>query len=81
MNLKTSVDRLFCFYLQYKLSTYAISVIYFFNNPIYAIDRTFFSHTCLTAKALRRITMLGFLVGTIKAEKSTLKCVQLRFSG
>jgi hypothetical protein len=33
---------------------------------------------CLTVKALRRITMCGFLVCATEPEKRTLKCVQLR---
>jgi hypothetical protein len=36
---------------------------------------------CLTAKALHRITMRGFLVGATEPEKYTLKRVQLRISG
>jgi len=47
----------------------------------YSIDCTFFRFLCLTAKALRRITMRSFLVGATKPKKRTLKRVQLGFSG
>lgn len=47
----------------------------------YSFDCTFFRLSCLTAKALRRTTMRGSLVGAAKPEKSTLKQVQLRFLG
>jgi hypothetical protein len=48
---------------------------------VYAFDCTFFKFICLTAKALRRITMRGFLVSATELEKSTLKRIQLRFLG
>lgn len=48
---------------------------------VYSFDCTFFRFTCLTAKASRRITMHGFLVGATKPKKCTLKCVQLRNLG
>jgi len=47
----------------------------------YPFDCTFFRPICLTAKALRRITMRGFLVGATEPEKRTLKRVQLRNLG
>ena len=45
----------------------------------YLHDYTFFSSICLTAKALRRITMRGFLAGATESEKRILKQVQLIF--
>jgi len=36
----------------------------------YLFDCTFFRLICLTAKALRRITMRGFLVGATEPDKS-----------
>ena len=47
----------------------------------YSFDCTFFRLICLTAKALLRMTMRGFLVGTTESKKRTLKRVQLRFLG
>lgn len=49
------------------------------NELAYSFDCTFFWPICLTAKALRSISMLGFLVGANEPEKCTLKRVQLRF--
>jgi len=49
-----------------------------FTKLAYAFDCTFCRPIFLTAKALRRITMRGFLVGANEPAKRTLKCVQLR---
>ncbi len=51
------------------------------GESAYAFDCTFFRLICLTAKALRRITMRGFLVGATEPEKRTLKGFQLRILG
>jgi len=55
------------------------------NHPpggfAYSFDCTFFRLICLTAKALRRITMSDFLVVATEPEKCTLKHVQLRILG
>jgi hypothetical protein len=48
---------------------------------VYSFDCTFFRFICLTAKASRRITMLGFLVGATEPKKYTFKRVQLRNLG
>ncbi len=42
------------------------------GSPAYPFNCTFFSFIYLTAKALRRITMHGFLVGATEPEKRTL---------
>ncbi len=47
----------------------------------YAFDCIIFRLSCLTAKALRRMTMRGFLVGATEPENHTLKRVQLRLLG
>ena len=47
----------------------------------YSFECTFFRTICLTAKALHRITMHGFLVGATEPEKRTLKRIQLRILG
>ncbi len=46
-----------------------------------AFDYTLFRLIGLTAKAIRRITLSGFLVGTNEPKKRTLKRVQLRILG
>lgn len=51
------------------------------DKSAYSSNCTFFKLICLIAKALRRMTMLGFLIGATELEKSTLRRVQLRFSG
>lgn len=69
MNLETPVDR------DYMLNENSLSTL------AYSFDCTFFRLICLTAKALQRITMRGFLVGATKPKKRTLKRVQLRILG
>jgi hypothetical protein len=63
----------------------SLSYCIFTINPLgeyaYSLDCTFFRLICLTAKALHRMAMCGFLVGTTEPEKSTLKRVQLRVPG
>ncbi len=47
----------------------------------YPLGCTFFRLIGLTAKALHRMTMNGFLVGATKPKKHPLKRVQLRILG
>lgn len=47
----------------------------------YSFDCTFFRLICLTAKALHRMTMCGFLVYENEPEKRTLKRVQQKAPG
>ncbi len=55
------------------------------NRPLsesaYPFDCTFYRSICLTAKALRRMTMRGFLVIATGPVKRTLKQVQRRILG
>jgi hypothetical protein len=65
-----------------KLKTYSIMLgSYLLGELAYSPDCTFFRLICLTAKALRRITMCGFLVGATAPKKRTLKQVQLKLLG
>jgi len=48
--------------------------------PTHSIAR-FTGSLCLTEKALRRMTMFGFLVDATETVKRTLKRVQLKFLG
>jgi len=47
----------------------------------YTVDCTIIRLSCLTAKALRRITMRSFLVGATESNNHTLKGVQLSLLG
>lgn len=67
--------------MDYKPVTYHILVLHPLNELAYTFDHTFFRLICLTAKTLRRITMLDFLVGAIEPENRALKRVQLWFLG
>ena len=81
LNLETSIDRPWFRAMYYKLTAYRISTLHLLGESAYAFDCTFFRPLCLTANALRRMTMHGFLVGANRPEKCTLKRVQLRFLG
>jgi hypothetical protein len=65
----------------FKITAYRVFGIYLLSESAYSFDCTFFRSICLTAKALRRITMCGFLIGATEPEKRTLKRVQLRIPG
>jgi len=74
--------------MNYKLINYNVLTTYSLRRyteksllNAYTFDCTFFRLTCLTAKALRRITMCAFLVGAIEPKKCTLKRIQPRFLG
>ncbi len=51
------------------------------GESVYAFDGTFIKLIFLTAKALRRITMRGFLVGATESNKPKLKRVKLSILG
>ncbi len=51
------------------------------GESAYSFYCTFFRFICLTAKALRRITMRGFLVDATEPKEHTLKRIQLGFLG
>jgi hypothetical protein len=65
----------------FKIAAYSVPDIHPLGEYAYSFDCTFFRLICLTAKALRRITMRGFLVGATEPEIRTLKRVQLRILG
>ncbi len=67
--------------ISFKIGSYNVLGDHPFGESAYPFDCTFFRLICLTAKALRRTTMRGFLVGATKPEKRTLKRVQLRILG
>lgn len=79
MILDSPVDRLRFMNLLNKLTSYYIFDIHFFDEFTYSSDCTFFRFIYLTAKALRRTTMCGFLVSVTEPEKRTLERVQLRY--
>ncbi len=62
----------------FKTATYRRISFHPLGEAAYAFDCTFFRLIGLTVKALRRITMSGFLVGANEPKKRTLKSVQLR---
>ncbi len=65
-----------------KTAAYSFYATHPLGEYAYTLDCTyFFRLTYLTAKALRRVTMHGFLVGAIEPKKRTLKRVQLRILG
>lgn len=55
-----------------------LPIFNYLSENICLFNSTFFRSIYLSTKALRRITMRGFLVGVTEPEKSTLKQVQLR---
>ncbi len=55
----------------FKTATYSLRGVYPLGEYAYTFDCTLFRLTCLTVKALGRITMRAFLVGAI--EDSGLK--------
>ncbi len=65
----------------FKIGSNCVLGDYLLGESAYPFDCTFFRLICLTAKALRRTTMRGFLVGATEPEKRTLKRVQLRILG
>ncbi len=67
--------------MRYKSRPYHFLGFHLVGESAYLFDYTFFRLSCLTAKALRRTTMRGFVVGTTEPKKRTLKRVQLRFLG
>ncbi len=79
--LDSSVDRRSFISMCFKTKRYSVSRSYLLDEPAYLFDCTFFRLICLTAKALRRVTMCGFLVGATEPEKHTLKRIQLRIQG
>jgi hypothetical protein len=81
MILETAINRPEIKMMYDKQVAYHISALHPMGESVYAFDCTFFRLFCLTAKALRRITMRDFLVGAIEPEKYTLIRVQLRFLG
>ena len=58
-----------------KFVTYSKLVLQPQCEHAYAFDCTIIRLICLTAKALRRMTMRGFLVGTTEPDNHTLKRV------
>ena len=64
-----------------ELMTCSTSEFYQSNESVYTFNSSPVSLLCLTAKALRRLTMRGFLVGANKTDRQTLKRVQPRFPG
>jgi hypothetical protein len=64
--------------MRYESISYCILTIHPLGEYTYSLDCTFFRIIRLTAIALHRMAMCGFLVGTTEPEKSTLKRVQLR---
>ncbi len=79
--LESSVDPPSIVIVCIATATYVFLVIHPIGESAFTFDCTFFRLTCLTAKAVRRITMCGFLVGAIELKKRTLKRVQLRILG
>ncbi len=67
--------------IYFKTATYRRISIHRLSEFAYTFDCTFFRLIDLTAKALHRMTMNGFLVGATKPKKHTLKRVQLRTLG
>ncbi len=67
--------------IRIKTATYSFRGVHPLGEYAYTFDCTFFRLTCLTAKALGRITMRAFPVGAIEPKKRTLKSVQLRIPG
>ena len=65
----------------FKIEGFSVLGNYLLGASAYPFDCTFFRLIYLTAKALRRTTMRGFLVGATEPEKRTLKRVQLRILG
>ena len=65
----------------FNIERYSVLGDHYLGEFAYPFDCTFFRPICLTAKALRRITMRGFLVGATEPEKRTLKRAQLRIPG
>ncbi len=65
----------------FKTAAYRRISIHPLGEAAYPFDCTLFRLIGLTAKALRRITMNGFLVGANEPKKRTLKRVQLRILG
>ena len=59
INLDTAVDRLQIKTMCYKLASYQILALHPLRESAYTFDCTFFMLICLTAKALRRMTMFG----------------------
>ncbi len=64
--------------MYFKTATYRRISIHPLSEFAYAFDCVFFRLIDLTAKALHRMTMNGFLLGATKPKKHTLKRVQLR---
>jgi len=78
--------------IYFKITAYAEFSLHLPDELAYSFYCTFIRLICLTAKALRRITMHGFLVGATEPNKRTLnvpffinnsgyKRVQLRILG
>jgi hypothetical protein len=65
----------------FKIESYSVLGDHSVGESAYSFDYTFFRLICLTAKALHRMAMHGFLVGATEPEKRTLKRVQLRILG
>ncbi len=65
----------------FKIVRYSVLGIHPLCESVYPFDCTFFRLICLTAKALRRITIRGFIVGANEPEKRTLIRIQLRILG
>ncbi len=61
-------------------TTYRRISIHPLSEFAYAFDCTFFRLIDLTAKALHRMTMNGFLVGATKPKKHTLKQIVVTVS-
>jgi len=64
-----------------NITAYGALSIHLLDELAYSFNCTFIRFICLTAKALRRMTIQGFLVGATKSDKRTLKRVQLRIPG
>ncbi len=64
--------------MYFKTATERSVSIHLLGEIVYALDCTLFRLIFLTVKALRRITMRGFLVGATEPNKHTLKRVQLK---
>ena len=79
--LDSSVDRPCIRFMYFKIAAYRVLGIQLLSEFAYSFDCTFYRPICLTAKALRRMTMHGFLVGATEPVKRTLKRDQLRILG
>ena len=73
MILDSSIDRPRTILMCIKTVLFCLLGNRHLKDEAYPFDCTFFTLIRLTAKALRRTTMCGFLVGATEREKSTLK--------